>query len=315
MIIRQAAFIGKEPFLKGNTHTHTTRSDGKSSPESAIRQYAAMGYDFLALTDHRIYNYQSFAPDCDVMILPGMELDASLPGPGIHCVHLVSIGPEQEKGNTFSQDQVFERIVVERAGEAMPMLQQIRAAKNVPIFCHPEWSGTGIREIEELSDFSLMEIWNSGCAVEDAKDTNAAYWDELLADGRKVYGVASDDSHHASLNGQGYVMVRAARTPSAILDALEKGAFYASCGPEIYDFYVEDGQAVVICSPVQSIRFRHFRVPYKVQNGQGITGHQLPIRAGTNYIRAEIMDAQGRRAWTNPIFLDEQYWKEREENQ
>ena len=37
--------------------------------------------------------------------------------------------------------------------------------------------------------------------------------------------------------------------------------------------------------------------------------HQTALRKGTNYIRAEIMDAQGRMAWTNPIFLDEEYWK------
>ena len=63
MLIHQAAFAGPEPLLKGKLHCHTTRSDGQSSPETVIRQYAAMGFDFLALTDHRRYNYENFAPE------------------------------------------------------------------------------------------------------------------------------------------------------------------------------------------------------------------------------------------------------------
>ena len=47
--------------LKGALHCHTTRSDGKGTPEEVIRLHAQNGYDFMALTDHRIYNYQNFA--------------------------------------------------------------------------------------------------------------------------------------------------------------------------------------------------------------------------------------------------------------
>ena len=79
MIRHQAAFEGIHPLLKGNLHCHTTRSDGVASPATTIRQYAADGYDFLALTDHRLYNYQNYAPDSGVLILPGTELDADLP--------------------------------------------------------------------------------------------------------------------------------------------------------------------------------------------------------------------------------------------
>src|SRR5437588_2784480 len=39
-------------FLRGNVHTHTTVSDGGSSPEQTITWYRTHGYQFLALTDH-----------------------------------------------------------------------------------------------------------------------------------------------------------------------------------------------------------------------------------------------------------------------
>lgn len=311
MLIHQAAFEGNGPMLKGNLHCHTTRSDAISSPETVIRQYAAMGYDFLALTDHRFYNYVNYAPDTGLLVLPGMELDADLPGPGCHCVHLVSLGPERENGNGFSQDQRFESEEADSAAGVLPLLRCIQAANNLPVFCHPEWSGNTSQEILALADISLMEIWNSGCAVENGLDTHAAYWDEVLCAGRKMFGVATDDGHKPHQNGLGYIRVRAEKTPASILDALRCGAFYASCGPEIYDFYLEDDKAVIFCSPAEVIRFRHFRVPYAERRGPGIMGHQTVPVKNTNYIRAEIMDSQGRMAWTNPIFLDEAYWKSR----
>ncbi len=308
MIVHQAAFDGNATLLKGNLHTHTTRSDAISSPETVTRQYAAMGYDFLALTDHRRYNYKNFAPQTGLFIIPGMELDANLPGPGCHCVHIVSLGPPSDHGNGFTQDETFDSVYVSTASEAEPMLQSIYAHGNLPVFCHPEWSGNTAEEIMSLSEVPLMEIWNTGCVLENGLDSHAAYWDELLCKGRKVYGVASDDGHHPYQNGLGFIRVNAEKNVSSVLSALERGAFYASCGPEIYDFYLEDDKAVILCSPVEMIRFRHFRVPYVEQHGPGITGHQTVPVEGTNYIRAEIMDREGRMAWTNPIFLGKDYW-------
>lgn len=38
--------------LKGCLHTHTTCSDGKLSPQQVADAYEALGYDFIAFTDH-----------------------------------------------------------------------------------------------------------------------------------------------------------------------------------------------------------------------------------------------------------------------
>jgi len=309
MIIRQAAFEGKGKMLKGNLHCHTTRSDALGTPYSVSRQYAASGYDFLALTDHNIYNFDQYSPEDDLLILPGMEVDTGLPGPDCHCVHVVSLGPEKEMGNGFDQDQRFRYPQAENAGQAQIMIDDILKANNLPMYCHPEWSGTPAQEIEELQGFSLMEIWNTGCVLDNGLDKDAAYWDELLMAGRVVYGVATDDGHSAKQNCQGYIMVNAEKNVQSILEALKRGAFYASCGPVIYDFYVEDGVATVLCSPAASIRFRHLRNPYQDQKGIALTGAQAPIPKGQHYVRAEVTDHLGRKAWTNPIFVD---WEDEE---
>ena len=40
------------PLLRGNLHAHTTFSDGVCSPAALVEEYEALGYDFLAITDH-----------------------------------------------------------------------------------------------------------------------------------------------------------------------------------------------------------------------------------------------------------------------
>ena len=40
------------PWLRGNLHAHTTFSDGVKDPAQLIAGYEALGYDFLAITDH-----------------------------------------------------------------------------------------------------------------------------------------------------------------------------------------------------------------------------------------------------------------------
>lgn len=301
MLLRQSAFCNDGTLLKGNLHTHTTRSDGALSPEETIRIYAEKGFDFLALTDHRIYHRLPAAQESGVLLLPGMELDATVPDSPVHCLHLVSVGSDTE--NAFQQNQTFRSERVTQIGEAQHLIDEIVAAGNLPIVCHPEWSGMEYTEIRELQHFGLMEIWNSACALDCMLDRNAAYWDALLNDGRIVYGVASDDCHAVSHMGVGFVRVRAEKTTESIMAALKAGAFYASCGPEIHDFYVENGEAHICCSEASCIRFRHFRWPAHVCKGDRLTEASVRLPKTIRYIRAEVYDAQGRCAWTNPIFL------------
>ena len=39
-------------YYKGNTHAHTTRSDGTRTPEEVMRAFRDAGYDFLVISDH-----------------------------------------------------------------------------------------------------------------------------------------------------------------------------------------------------------------------------------------------------------------------
>jgi len=302
---RQAAFISKAKPLKGALHCHTTRSDGVGSPEEVIKKHVANGYDFMAITDHWYYNYKNFAPGENILIVPGVENAHSLYGEGIHCFHTVCIGPSAEDGNGYGQEFKSETGRVTDQFEYQRILDEYHANKNMTIYCHPEWSGTPARDFDHLTGNFAMEIWNSGCALEHEMDTNAAYWDELLMQNKIIYGVASDDGHRMHQHCVGWVMVSAKPELNAILDSLKNGAFYSSCGPEITDFYIDGKTAVLECSPCEKIYFHYGRYPTRIaRNEDGpISRAEFTVPDYYRYLRASVMDFNGKRAWTNPIFI------------
>ncbi len=308
---RQQAFGGSARLLKGGLHCHTKRSDGAGEPDEVIRLHAAHGYDFLALTDHRIYNYENFAPDVPITIIPGMEFDGTFEhGHGFRCFHTVCIGPAKEDGNGFEQDERPNSAKIKCQEDYQPYLDEIHEKGNLTVYCHPEWSSTPARYFEKLRGNFAMEIWNSGCAIHCHMDTDASYWDELLGQGIRIYGVAVDDGHRMTDHCNGWVRVNAENTIPAILDALKEGKFYSSCGPEIYDFYVDGDKVYVDCSDASVIRLQSDMHPTKLVTGSDgpLTHAEFSMTgwAGAyRYVRATVIDRDGKFAWTNPIWLDE----------
>lgn len=308
---RQAAFTGTGKMLKGGLHCHTTRSDGVGTPAEVIRLHKSKGYDFLALTDHRIYNYKNYAEDVDITIIPGMEFDNNgkhVDGDGFRVFHTVCIGPDDES-NGFEQDEEMMGAVAPTQELFQPYLDEIHKRNNLTIYCHPQWSSTPTRLFDELKGNFAMEIWNSGCAIENMMDTdNGSYWDELLGMGIKLFAVATDDGHQMYHHCKGWVMVNAENNVKSILSALKDGAFYSSCGPGIKDFYVDDDMVVHIStSECEKIIFQCDMHPSPVKGCKGeiITeaSHDLKGKRPFRYIRATVIDKDGNRAWTNPIFL------------
>ena len=254
MIVRQQAFEGNNRMLKGGLHCHTTRSDGEQTPEEVIALHKENGYDFLAITDHRKYNYHNFAPEYGITIIPGMEFDNTIYNKKAYrCFHTVCLGVPEQDGNPYKQDETFESGKAKDQEEYQQYLDEFHANKNITLYCHPVWSSTPARFFEKQKGNFAMEIWNSGCAIEDDIDKDAEYWDELLQQGIKIYGAATDDGHKKHHHCKGWVNVNAENDVNSILNALKDGKFYSSCGPEIYDFYIEDGIIKIDCSPAEKI--------------------------------------------------------------
>ena len=187
MLIRQSAFVGNRKMLKGGLHCHTTRSDGKGTPEEVIRLHAKNGYDFLAITDHSKYNLKNYAPDAKVTIIPGMEFASNFEaGHGFRCFHTIALGPDDET-NGFRQDETFKEGKSNGQDEYQKYLDWLHQKNNITIYCHPQWSSTPVRYFDRLRGNFAMELWNSGDAIENDMDTdNGSYWDELLGMGNRI---------------------------------------------------------------------------------------------------------------------------------
>ncbi|MBR4897086.1 MAG: phosphotransferase, partial [Clostridia bacterium] len=128
--------------------------------------------------------------------------------------------------------------------------------------------------------------------------------------GIHIYGVAVDDGHSMRDHCNGWVRVRAENSIASILEALKAGKFYSSCGPEIYDFYVDGDKAYIDCSAAAAIRIQSDMHPTRIVTSAD--GSMTHAEFGLNswpgsyrYVRMTVIDKDGKFAWTNPIWLDE----------
>ncbi len=79
-------FAGKRWF-KGNTHTHTTMSDGDSPPEVVAKWYKDHDYNFLVLSDHNVFTDPaalSDLVDSTFLLIPGEEVTAKFQQKPVH---------------------------------------------------------------------------------------------------------------------------------------------------------------------------------------------------------------------------------------
>jgi predicted metal-dependent phosphoesterase TrpH len=285
-------------WFKGSLHIHSSASDGDLTPDEVIGWYRKRGYHFLALTDHGVWSEGRSVSD-GFLTISGVELDGIDPQAGLF--HLVGLGarrPSDPGAGAFTSMQ--------------EVVRNLRAAGGLVIMAHPYWSGQMSRDLLELKGCIGLEIYNGGCEVDDAKGFSIVHWDDLLAAGRRLWGLAVDDAHWRDGDhdaGLGWVWVKAPDlTQKAILHSLEEGLFYASSGPRIYDLLpdVAAGEVHVQCSPAALIDFvgnGKYSRRFTALPGEVLTEASYRLRKGQQYVRVACQDTRGRWAWSNPIFL------------
>ena len=73
-------------------HAHTTESDGSFTPEELILEAKRVGLSAIAITDHdSISGIKKAAPiaaECDIELIPGVELSTDYNGKEVHVVGL-----------------------------------------------------------------------------------------------------------------------------------------------------------------------------------------------------------------------------------
>jgi hypothetical protein len=299
--------------FKGNTHTHTTYSDGDSPPEVVVDWYAEHGYDFLFLTDHN-----AVIPDDHLARLQRRGL-AVWQGEEITmaAVHVNGLGLQRLITPAQPGRSAAESLVREGRSERIRWaVEQVRAQGGVATVNHPNYLWTLTADVlAEAGDFGLLEVANGHPGVanegDDAHPSTEWTWDRLLGRGRRVWGVASDDAHHFQVwgegwsnPGRGWLHVEAA-SPRIhdCLEALRAGRFYASSGLELDDYRVTRSEIAV------ELASKGARIELIGEGGRrldAVEGQRASFALGgigSPYVRLRASDAVGGRLWMQPVFI------------
>ena len=125
------------------------------------------------------------------------------------------------------------------------------------------------------------------------------------ANGKLFNLVAADDSHfYQGEQCVSCIMVQAETlTVPAIFEALGKGRFYATQGPEFRHIGIERDVITVETSPVSRITFcsNQYWVDDRCRHGENLTEASYQIQPKDRFVRIQLTDRDGRKAWSSPI--------------
>jgi hypothetical protein len=168
---------------------------------------------------------------------------------------------------------------------------------------------------------ALLEIANQSKDTDNAGDdrhlSTEAMWDQVLTAGAMVYGVASDDAHHyddanglvargetAHTGDHGFVMVRAAKTPTDIRQGVARGDFYSSTGVLLKTASAtrDEFEIEVAPSAVGPHRFSFIGQGGRILARMEGRHARFPFaKAEPGYVRAVVEDQHGQKAWLQPV--------------
>lgn len=298
-------------WYKGNTHTHTTNSDGDSPPEVVAGWYKDHGYDFLVLSDHNVLpdpTTLGHLVDSTFLLVPGEEVTSSFDGRPVHVNGLDLPGV------------VDPRTAHSMVATLQANIDAIRAVDGIPHINHPNYRWSfGTEELAQVEGSRLLEIFNGHPLVHNEGGGGYAgledVWDALLTRGKRIYGIAVDDAHHfqgefapdRSNPGRAWVAVRAAaREPHAIMTALEAGHFYASTGVELSDVVVGERRLEVHIATRGDFRYTTVFVGAggEVLSTSVANPAVYELTGEVGYVRARVTDSGGAVAWTQPVFVE-----------
>ena len=230
-----------------------------------------------------------------LLLIPGIEIDYKLPG---QWVHVLGLGMDAAIGKEWN-----------RFGTPQEGIDLIRKLGGLAVLAHPAWSLNTPAFIASLHGLSGVEIWNSVSTLPlngDRADSSSLL-DVTWASGGELLPVfANDDSHQYQTEaGVAATMVQAEElTVPAVMEALRSGHFYATTGPQIYQIENKNSQEIVVhCSPAESVIF-YSDCPWaegRVVMKSGMTECNYFVQKNDHFVRVEVRDAAGRKAWSAPM--------------
>ena len=177
------------PWLLGNLHAHTTFSDGVKEPAQLVAAYEALGYDFLAITDHENWiddRYWSAIPrvSSKLLLFHGIELNWSR-----FDQHIGKVSGERETLHVLNH----------------PARYQLSVAQT----------------LERIRRIGAGGITLDAIEVTDTGQRRSLYESPEIP----LVKIATDDAHGPIHFGRAWVEVDARRDRDAIIRAIRAGEF------------------------------------------------------------------------------------------
>ncbi len=309
----QNPYLGHAYWYRGNTHTHTSLSDGTLSTRQVAELYRNAGYHVLALTDHNRVNNE---PADGILLVRGCEsgdwwenhLNAlgvtRCPEECASCFWGAALHPDcSTRENQKRVDQASEQggfVTLNHPNETGPdcwIGEPIERG-------WPEHKLLGVR------GYHALEIM-------DAVDK----WKFLLDRGRIVWAVMADDFHSGQPGTKGWVVVNSSRSPADAADILEnlrRGNFYAVKNggrdirrtPAFRSIQTLGNIVTVAFTNAGTIRFIDCRGILEERflpgdETQEKSASYAPAAGGPpvprGYLRIEIEDSRGNIAYSQPL--------------
>lgn len=268
------------------------------------------------------------------LIMQAEEVTDSYKGKPIHMGAInVKELIKPQGGNSVAEvmQNNLDAVYAQRERTGQPMFPHI----NHPNFV---WA-IKLEDMIHLKGDRFFEVYNGHPHVHNYGDTTTMgmeeLWDKLLIHYIKqgkplLYGLATDDSHHyleskvgLANPGRGWIMVKApALTANALIEAMEKGDFYATTGVELRDVTFRNRRLALEVKPAAGITYTiQFWGADKSADGiqqasrllKEVKGTKASYKLGKKdlYVRAKVISSQLKEnpyqegdletAWTQPV--------------
>ncbi|MBR6879970.1 MAG: hypothetical protein IKN14_02665 [Clostridiales bacterium] len=327
---------GQKQF-KANLHSHSVLSDGKKTPEELVEMYREKGYSILAVTDHEYPADHTDLTTDDMLMITGYEAYIR---PSKICrfnrfapeIHLNLIARDPHNTGIVCYDPVCFKYMplakqvkaphygrIGRRKFTVPYINRfIRAANEhgyLVSLNHPCWSMQDTEDLKRLEGLWSLEIFNTASMKLSGYAENMPVYDSLLRYGKtKLYCHGSDDNHNtgplddpmSDSFGAWTMVICEELSYGSVIEALEKGNFYASTGPVINRLEFEDGKAYVECTDAKRITM-HMTPKYSKtvydREGKTIDSAVFDLPSDAPYVYFSIVDGNGGKAYTHAFEL------------